>query len=158
MYRGHVSWSWSRSSATLLVAATLVAGCDGPTGPAEVLHLRALTATSLVGTVGQDVAPAPTVRVTSAAGLPVADVTVYFEAVGGGAVAHFSAQTDADGSATAGRWTLGTIARAHRVVAYAAGSKLTFSAMDQPGPAGSPRSSTMMTRAGTLVWVNVDPR
>ena len=135
MHRRCLSGVLSEVRAAVLVAATLIGGCSSPTDTPDALRLEALTATSLAGTVGEDVTPAPVVRVTNAAGQPMEGIAVSFQVGGGGHVANASAQTDAGGSATAGRWELGTVARPHTVIARAGDSpKVVFTAIAKPGP------------------------
>ena len=134
-HRNHPFAVRSGTSAGALVAATLIGACTSPTDPPKVLRLEALTATSLTGTVGEEVTPVPVVRVTNAGGQPMAGIAVSFQVGGGGHVANASVQTDAGGSATAGRWELGTVARSHTVTARAGDAEnVVFTAIAKPGP------------------------
>jgi len=124
----------------VVVAATLIGSCTSPTDTPEALRLEALTATSLAGTVGEYVTPAPVVRVTNAAGRPMAGIAVSFNVVGAGGITNggitnASAQTDAGGSAAVGRWVLGPVAGAHTVTARAGDTEqVVFTAIAKPGP------------------------
>jgi len=98
-------------------------------------------------TSGAAVAVAPSVRVLSAAGAPLAGVAVSFTVTaGGGTLQTGSAVSDAAGLASAGRWTLGASAGTHTVQASATGfAPATFSA------------TALVTRAPTFtrsVWAS----
>ncbi|HEX2081779.1 MAG TPA: Ig-like domain-containing protein [Longimicrobium sp.] len=89
--------------------AVLLAACNGDgtgtSGPASVV---AITSTSQVGVVGAAVAQPPAVRVTDRQGAPMAGVSVLFAVTGGGGILSTThATTNADGTASAGTWTLG---------------------------------------------------
>ena len=94
----------------LLGLLMVLAGCGsdpvGPlAGPPTILSF-ATAPTEVV--VGEHVAPAPRVRLTDAAGVPVAGAVVRFDVVsGGGAVIGDSAVTGHDGTAGPTAWTLG---------------------------------------------------
>ncbi len=97
----------------------------------------------------------PSVKVTDAFSNPVSGVTVTFAAAsGGGSVTGPSQTTGADGTATVGGWTLGTVVGANSVTATAAGlsTPLTFTATGVVGPiaslvkvAGDNQSATIST-------------
>jgi len=89
------------------------------------------------GTVGTAVPVAPAVKVADAFGNPVANVAVAFAVVsGGGTVTGATGTTNAQGIATAGGWTLGTLAGANILKATAAGlAELNFTATGTAGPA-----------------------
>lgn len=110
--------------AVLLGVTVVVAGCAGSTEPADpaATILEATTPTDLIGTVATDVSPAPAVRVRNQDGTPATGVVVRFElAPGSGTVANTSVETDLNGTATVGTWTLGTAAGIHTVTARSAG-------------------------------------
>jgi hypothetical protein len=68
------------------------------------------------------ITPAPAVAVLDAGGNPMADVTVSFSiADGNGSVTGAQQQTDAEGVATVGGWTLGTAAGTQRLQAVVIG-------------------------------------
>jgi adhesin/invasin len=91
-------------------------------------------------TVATPVAIAPAVRVTDLHGNPVEGLTVTFAVTGGGgSVTGASQATDADGVATVGSWTLGTIAGANTLQASVNGLSTTFTAT---GTAGAPATIT----------------
>jgi hypothetical protein len=85
----------------------------------------------------------PTVRVTDEKGAPLGGAAVQFAIVaGGGTLGRTSATTDATGSASAGSWTLGTVAGAQIVEATVAGlPAVRFTATATPG---APASITAM--------------
>ncbi|HYW12142.1 MAG TPA: hypothetical protein VE871_09295 [Longimicrobium sp.] len=89
----------------------------------------AVSSTTQTGTAGVAVAQAPTVRVNSAGGQPLAGVTVTFAVTaGGGTLGQTSVVTGAAGTASAGSWTLGA-AGTNTVSATVAGlAPVTFSA------------------------------
>lgn len=106
----------SRSWYTLVVSATLAAcggGGDGPP-PTGNGNTTPASVTAVQGTSGQEaavgtaVANAPAVRVTNSAGTPLPNVGVTFAVTaGGGSLGATTAQTNAQGIASAGSWTLG---------------------------------------------------
>jgi DNA-binding beta-propeller fold protein YncE len=59
------------------------------------------------GAPGQALSTPPAVRVVSSEGRPVKDVSVFFEARGGGSVTDAVVRSDANGVAVAGKWVLG---------------------------------------------------
>lgn len=91
------------------------------------------------GTVGTALALPPTVRVGDVFDNPVAGVTVVFNVTtGGGSVMTASAPTQADGTASAGAWTLGGLAGDQTVTASlpsVAGSGAVFTARGEPAEA-----------------------
>ena len=99
------------------------------------LRLEALTTTSLEGTAGESVSPIPAVRVTNMEGRPMSGIAVSFALLGGGTIARSSTLTDADGSATVGIWTLGSVAGASTVTArIGSGASIAFTAAAKHGP------------------------
>lgn len=126
-----------RTTAGSVLAAALFAGCLGTTETAS-FRLEAFTSTSVAGTVGMAVSPAPIVRVLDQAGQPVPGVQVSFVAHNGSAVSNSSAVTDIDGRAAAGVWTLGGLAQTYRLQVSATGvDDVIFIAIANPGPAAS---------------------
>ena len=91
----------------------------------------------------------PVVKVTDAAGNPVAGVSVSFAiAGGGGGISNAQALTDAQGLASGGTWTLGPAAGPNSLTAAAAGlsgSPATFSATGTVLPPGPPASITRIS-------------
>ena len=131
----------TRCLALALVAGALPAwldGCDGGTEPLPPtsVHVTATTPTSIGGTVGTDVQPAPAVRATDERGRPVAGTVITFRvATGGGTVSTSKVTTNADGLAVLGSWTLGGAAGTQTLTAAlgdAAG--VTFTVVANPGP------------------------
>ena len=100
-----------------------------PTPGSGVLE-RAAGSDGQTATSGAAVAVAPSVRVLSAGGAPLAGVAVSFTVTaGGGTLQTGSAVSDSAGVASAGRWTLGASAGTHTVQASATGfAPATFSA------------------------------
>jgi len=115
----------SRIGLALLVAAV---GCGGDaTGPQAQFVLTAVSSEASEGVVGSLALAEPTVRLTDRGGKPVANAEVRFDVyveTGGavGSVARRIDTTDAKGIASAGEWTLSTIAGMNvlRVTAYGA--------------------------------------
>lgn len=128
--------------AILLAAVIWSAGCDSATEPETgkvtenpvQMTIEAATPTEFTGTVGIDVSPVPSIRVTDADGEPVEGVKILFN-IDGGTIVNRSAVTDADGSATVGSWKLDTVAGTYYLTA-AAGSlkRLVFTATAVAGP------------------------
>ncbi len=106
---------------SLLVVAAVLAlyACkDSPVaGPSDrTFSLSAVTPVDLSSTVGAQVVPSPTVRVTDSNGAPLAGTPISFEVTSGnGSLTSTLVQTDAAGFATVG-WTLDTIAGANRMI------------------------------------------
>ena len=130
-----------RLAAFALLAGALpvwLQGCDGSTDPvpATSVHVTAVTSTSLTGTVGTDVQPAPTVRATDERGEPVAGTVITFRvATGGGTVSTSKVTTNADGLAVLAKWTLGRTAGTQTLTAGAGGAAdVTFTALASAGP------------------------
>ena len=129
--------SWNTGSASVLVVAMLLTGCTDATEPKDELRLEALTATSLTGIVGTEVAPVPTVRVSNHAGRPVTGIEVFFEFMEtGSAIKNASNKTNTEGIATVGWWWLGTKAGAYTIRArLGKTAAIAFQAIAEPGPA-----------------------
>lgn len=102
--------------------------------PAAVV---ATTATTQAGFSGNYGSSRPAVRVTDAAGRPVAGAVVAFAvAQGSGKVSGASPATDFDGNATLGSWRFGSGGQA--LTATVAGlAPLTFTATTAPAPAST---------------------
>ena len=130
-------WS-TRRFAGMVTAFIFAAGCSGPSEPPlRVLHLEAVSDTSLTGIVGAVVTPIPTVRVTDEDGQPVAGVQVSFIVVGNGATRNRAAFSGADGRASVGYWTLGVVAGPQRLTAIVNGAtQVAFIAIAAPGTIG----------------------
>src|SRR5688500_14806757 len=101
----------------------LAACADRPTGVSDGIRLttEATVVTSQTATVGTATPAAPAVRIKDAAGRPVKNIQVRFQAMGGGSVQFTQALTNADGMATSGSWTLGPSAGENVVEAIVAG-------------------------------------
>jgi len=134
-----VSLGSTRRSAGLVTAFILIAaGCSDPGEPQHrILHLEAVSDTSLTGIVGTSVTPIPTVRVTDEDGQPVAGVQISFILVGNGATRNHAAFSDADGRASVGYWMLGVVAGTQRLTAHTNGATdIGFTAIAAPGTIG----------------------
>lgn len=111
-------------------------------GPPDTVFKQA--GDSQTAAVGTRVATAPAVQVRDSFGNPVAGATVTFApASGGGSVQDGTAQTNATGVATVGRWTLGAAGGENTLTATVTGSGIggnpvTFTATAVvPGPPAS---------------------
>jgi len=69
--------------------------------------ITAVAGNNQTGAPGQALSTPPAVRVASSDGRPVKDVSVFFEARGGGSVTDGVVRSDANGVAVAGKWVLG---------------------------------------------------
>jgi hypothetical protein len=124
------------------LALALSACGDGATAPRHGAPAT-LTATAGAGVqtavVGSAVAQAPAVRVADADGRPVPGVPVTFSVrAGGGAVTGATATSNAEGVASAGTWTLGTVAGSNELVAEIPGvAEVIFRATATAGPAAT---------------------
>jgi hypothetical protein len=92
------------------------------------------------GEAGLELSEPVVVRITDSTGVPLGDVPVSWEAVGGGAIVADGARTDSLGQARA-RWTLGPRAGSQRAYVQVGVSRAVpravLSAMAVPGPAAS---------------------
>lgn len=127
-----------RKSVVLGAAAFIVAaGCTSSTEQSQAptpATVEALTPTSLVGTVGTEASPAPTVRVKDRNGNPMQGVQVIFTVTaGGGTPQTVSKRTDADGAASVA-WTLGWTRGANSLAASAGHGSVVFTATANAGP------------------------
>jgi hypothetical protein len=148
-------WSDGNFSVSTLTAGqftfrytlTNAAGSDDATvsvtmGVGSPAAMIALSDADQTATAGTAVAKPPSVRVTDAGGNPVAGVTVMFTPAPVGSVTGSPATTDANGVATAGSWTLGTIVgempeRVQSVTAKAGVLSQTFTGRAVAGTAAS---------------------
>jgi plastocyanin len=112
---------------------------DVTPAPGVAATILPATVQSQSGIVGQPVGVPPAVRVTDGLGNPVANVPVTFEVTrGGGRVSGERQITGADGTASIGGWTLGTLAVSNALRATALelqGSPVSFTADAIAGPA-----------------------
>lgn len=129
-----------RAPAALLLAV-LACACGGGDGPPTGPPPKTGPATLAVAGGNDQTAPAGTelsqplvVRVTDAAGKPLAGVAVAWQVTAGGGSLAPAGATDAAGEARA-RWMLGTAAGSNAATATVAGvSAALFSAAGAPGP------------------------
>lgn len=129
---------------TLLLIACNSVEPEEAEEPAESLRLEAGSETSLTGTVGTRIAPAPVVRLTTLEGNPAPGREIRFVVSGGGSIEHASERTDTAGLASPGVWTLGTATRPQTLTARSEGAAdLVFTAVAEPG-----RPATMAIVAG----------
>ena len=92
---------------------------------------------SVSGTIGGLVTPVPSVRVTDAAGNPVAGVSVVFAASTGSTVVNGTKSTDASGIAAPDGWQLGVSAQNYTLTATAGTLSTLFTAAARPSAATS---------------------
>lgn len=122
-------WVGAKRTSMIGVLAALVAsGCGGggdgggggtqPPGPSRTPATITFDGGATTGTVGAALPGAVTVTVRAADNNPVSGVNVTFS-VSAGTVSAASAQTDAQGRASAGTWTLGTAAGPQTLTAQA---------------------------------------
>jgi len=111
-------------------------GCDGSTEPQADVQVTATTSTSITGTVGTAVEPAPAVRVTNERDRPLAGVVITFKVMtGGGTISTSKVTTGDDGSASLSKWTLGTTAGTQTLAAGAGDrADVVFTAVAAAGP------------------------
>ena len=152
------SWTLGASAGTNTIIATSTGLTNSPltitatasTAPATQI---ASYAGSVTGTVGAVVATNPAVIVKDAAGNPVAGVTVTFTVTGGGGSMTGTTQiTNAQGIATVGGWTLGTIVGTNTATATSGtltGSPVTFTVA-----ASASTASQMAINAGNNQTAN----
>ena len=161
MRGSHIAVLWNRAAASLLGIAII--GCTSSTALTDdsrlkdELRLEALTATSLTGTVGTDVIPVPTVRVSNQAGRPVPGIVVLFDVTSGAAIKNVRSETNRDGIATVGWWMLGTKVGAYAVSAYSIGLvTVVFQAKAAPGPVAQIASISGDNQSG-LAGARLEP-
>lgn len=141
----------ARAAQSAALCGLLVAldACDsetGPDAPAAVALVEAAGA-GQVAAAGEAVAVAPSVKAVGASGAGVQGVDVAFRVVqGGGSVATASAATRADGTASAGRWTLGAKGP-QRLEARAAGLDPVFF---RAGASGDPAAIAVVAGDGQV--------
>lgn len=151
----------SRIGLALLVAAV---GCgEDATGPQAQFVLTAVSSEETEGVAGSLASEEPTVRLTDRGGKPVANAEVRFDVYvetgrAVGSVARRVAVTDAQGTASAGEWTLSTIAGTNlvRVTAYGAVT-LVFRAEAKPDAPVSLGWQTDMDNQVGLAGMTVTP-
>jgi hypothetical protein len=131
----------SNMSGVVMVGVVLItawaAACSGGTEPRPAeIRVEAITAIALTGTVGAEVQPVPTVRVTDETDRPMAGVVVTFKVASwSGAIPAGTVITDADGTAAVGAWTLGPVAGSQTLTAGAGGrADVVFAATAAAGP------------------------
>lgn len=126
-----------RSCVFAVLSLTILGACEDDTvSPLQATaNFTATTATTISGTVAQNTAVIPAVRATDASGNPVSGLDVSFAVTGGGTIGRTSATTDANGTASVGSWTLGTVAGTQTVVATAGTKTVTFTANAAAGVA-----------------------
>jgi hypothetical protein len=130
------------------LAAPVVFTAEATAGPPAAIVFVAGADTTTYPGEPHPVSPA--VRVTDAAGFPVAGVTVAFSADRGGLVSAPTATTDADGVATLGTWTLGDHGE-NRLQASAGGAPAAILTVTTLNPCGHLRPMTLgQAVSGTL--------
>ncbi len=129
-------------STQVILAISLATGCGGgvtqppppppPPPPDLTRNAAAHAGGGQTASVGQAVAVPPAVRITNAAGAPVAGVTITFAVTGGGgSLTGPTPATGSDGVAAVGSWVLGAVganALTATVAGATAGSPVQFSA------------------------------
>ncbi len=135
MRASHFGIQWNRVSAGSFVVVILATGCTSSTEPPAEIHLEALTATSLMGTVASEVTVVRKVRATDRAGRPVSGIEISFAVRGGGAIGSTSDRTDGDGIATVWSRRLGERVGVYSLTAAGNGAAdVVFTATAEPGP------------------------
>lgn len=125
-----------RTTALALLVGVAACGGDGGTGSRAPTAVTPTTPATVTAVAGAAVTPAPAVRVVDSQGRGVSGVAVVFAVTGGGGtVTGGSVQTASDGTATAGGWTLGTVAGLNTLTATVQGlTPVTFTATGTAGP------------------------
>jgi hypothetical protein len=139
--------------ALLVLLSAVACGSDDPTVPTAV---RSTTPT-VTGTVGAAVTTIPSVTVTDQRGNALGGVWVRWT-TDAGKVTLDSSQTDASGIATAGGWTLGTVAGLQTLSAKAAGlGTVTIVADAKPGAVRVLMQQSAITSAMVTTALTVPP-
>jgi uncharacterized protein YjdB len=148
------------ASALLPGTATITATSEKKSGtlavtvvPGPAAHLLRVTAETVSGAAGVALATPPAVQVTDAFGNGISGFTVTFAVTsGGGTLAGAAATTNANGFASPGSWTLGTVVGTNTVTASATGlpeSPISFTAIASAGPAATISANSVTTLTGT---------
>jgi hypothetical protein len=118
--------------------------------PSVATTIVANSSTSLTGTAGSQVSPAPSILVKDQFGAPMPGATVNLLVLsGGGTVSSATVTSNASGIATAA-WTLGPIVGSNALNMWAGTlTAITFSATSTAGAAASLAKSTGDNQAGT---------
>lgn len=125
--------------------ALFACGGDDPKVPTKLLPV---SAAPISGTVGSVLGTIPSVTLQDQKGRAMANVWVRWVA-NAGKVVNDSSKTDANGTASAGNWTLGTVAGPQTLNATVIGLPITVITADaKPGPAAS---LTVITTASSAV-------
>jgi hypothetical protein len=102
--------------------------------PGPATRLRAWAGDGQTAPAGTVLATAPAVKLVDAFGNGIAGVAVRFALTGGGSVPASTAQTDAEGVASPGAWTLGAVAGTNALLAVADGvDSVAMTALGVPG-------------------------
>ncbi|MEO8334294.1 MAG: Ig-like domain-containing protein [bacterium] len=121
------------ASSGSLTGSPVTFTATGVAGPAASISVNA--GNGQTATAGTAVATPPSVIVKDANGNPVAGVTITFGVTsGGGSATGLTVDTDSNGIATVGSWTLGAIAGSNTLTATSAsvsGGLATFTATGQ---------------------------
>ncbi|HTE46418.1 MAG TPA: Ig-like domain-containing protein, partial [Gemmatimonadaceae bacterium] len=163
---GEATATWTLGPALGAQSATATAGTLAPvtftaTARAGAAATIAKTAGDVqTAIVGANVAVAPSVKVTDAAGNAVASAPVVFSVgSGGGSVNGGTVNTGADGIAAVASWAMGTAIGANTLVATSGTLTATFTATATVGPAANltltPTGPLELNTGGT---VTVAPR
>src|SRR5687768_11374281 len=133
------AWLIRAARRAAVITSTFLAACDGSTGPdhGPPASFAKHDGDQQTGVAGAALAQAPALRITDADDRPVPGIEVTFAvASGGGSIQGALADTDDDGVATAGGWTLGALMGANTVTASTDGVvRATFSATGTAGAA-----------------------
>lgn len=138
--------------AALGALAVLFAACkDGGTESSRPTTVVAASPAAQTAVVGTAVAQAPAVRVTDQKGQAMAGVAVTFVVTGGGGtLSSGAATTNAEGVATAGTWTLGSVAGQNTVTATVGSlTPVQFVATGLPRTPASITAVSPTTQQGT---------
>jgi adhesin/invasin len=151
------------ATASGLVGSPLAFSATGTAGAATSIAISG--ASSQAGVVATAVTTRPAVKATDTHGNPVSGVSIVFAVgTGGGIVTGAAQTTNADGIATVGSWTLGSVAGPNTLTASASGpiSPVTFIASATSGAAatlaiiaGNNQSATVATAVSTAPAVRV---
>ena len=118
-----------------MASVLLLLACGDSTEPLAPTTLSANSNATITAVAGAVVTPSPSVIVRDQNGAPMADITVTFQvASGGGSVSGGTVNTNAEGIATVGAWTLGTVPGQNTLTATSGSlAAVTFTATSTPG-------------------------
>jgi hypothetical protein len=139
-----------------IVPETLTFTATGIAGPAD--DMEKIAGDGQSATAGTAVSTPPSVRVADKYDNPVSGATVSFSVTPGSAIVSGDTETDSEGIATVGSWTLGTVTGTNELTATTGSLSVTFTAQATEStdpPTISSISPAIGLNTGTLTGVSI---